>query len=112
MEKRIGRVTHYFNRLGVAVLDLEDGLAVGDHIHILGHTTDFTQQVKSMEIEHRKVQEVGPGADVALKVAERTREGDVLYRVLENAGAEIDFGVGLQDEQADPADPPPSRPKE
>ena len=82
MEKRIGKVTHYFNRIGVAVLELEDGLQVGDTIHITGHRTDFTQQVNSMEIDHQKMQAVGAGADVALKVDEQVREGDSIYRVI------------------------------
>ena len=81
MEKRIGKVTHYFDRIGVAVLELEDGLQVGDTIHITGHRTDFTQQVNSMEIDHQKMQAVGAGADVALKVDEPVRAGDKIYRV-------------------------------
>lgn len=85
MEKRIGQITHYFNRIGVAVLELEEGLKVGDTIHISGHTTDFSQQVWSMEVDHRKMQEVGPGADVALKVSERVREGDSVYIVRDRA---------------------------
>jgi len=95
METRIGRVTHYFNRIGVAVLELEGGLKVGDVIHILGHTTDFTQPVESMEIEHQKVQSVGPGADVALKVSRRVRKGDVVYRLSEEE-AEASFGRSAQ----------------
>ena len=83
MEKYIGRVTHYFNRLGVAVLELTDELKVGDEVLILGHTTEFTQTVGSMEIEHRTIMAVGPGADVALKVDEPVRKGDVVYRVVE-----------------------------
>jgi putative protease len=83
MEKQIGQVTHYFKRIGVAVLELSDGLKVGDVLHIRGHTTDFTQQVASLEVEHQKVQVVGPGADVALKVGERVRRGDAVYRVTE-----------------------------
>jgi translation elongation factor EF-1alpha len=83
MEKHIGRVTHYFERISVAVLDLSGGLKVGDLVHIQGHTTDFTQPVKSMEIEHQKVQSVGPGADVALKVIQHVREGDLVYVVEE-----------------------------
>ena len=81
MEKRIGKVTHYFDRIGVAVLELEDGLKIGDTIHITGRRTDFVQQVSSMEIEHRKMQAVGAGADVALKVDEEVHEGDKIYRV-------------------------------
>lgn len=86
MDTRIGRVTHYYNRIGVAVLELSDELKVGDVVHILGHTTDFTQQVQSMEIEHQKVQSVGPGDDVALKVVKRVREGDAVYKVTEGQG--------------------------
>lgn len=83
MRMPIGRVTNYYGRIGVAVLDLSDALKVGDVVHILGHTTDFTQRVESMEIEHQKVQSVGPGADVALKVVERVRRGDTIYKVVD-----------------------------
>jgi putative protease len=83
MEKHIGRVTHYFKRIGVAVLELSGGLKVGDVVHIQGRTTDFTQQVESMEIEHQKVQSVGPGAEAALKVSEPVRKGDAIYKVTE-----------------------------
>ena len=83
MEKRIGEVTHYYNRIGVASLNLEAGLKVGDMIHISGRTTDFSQLVWSMEIDHHKMQEVGPGADVALEVDQRVHEGDEIYLVME-----------------------------
>ena len=83
MENHIGWVTHYFKRIGVAVLELSGGLKVGDVVHIQGHITDFTQQVQSMEIEHQKVQSVGPGADVALKVIDHVRKGDVVYKLVE-----------------------------
>ncbi len=83
MERRIGQVTHYFKLIGVAVLELNGGLMVGDIVHIQGHTTDFTQQVGSMEIEHQKIQSAGPGAEVALKVIERVRRGDAVYVVEE-----------------------------
>jgi translation elongation factor EF-1alpha len=83
MREKIGKVTHYFDRIGIAVLTLSGELKVGDSIHILGHTTDFEQAVGSMEIDHKKVQSVGPGDDVALKVAEPVREGDEVYRALE-----------------------------
>lgn len=82
MEKRIGEITHYYNRIGVAVLDLEDGLMVGDTIHISGNRTDFSQKVRSMEIEHRKMQAVGAGANVALEVIEPVHKGDEIYKVI------------------------------
>ncbi len=80
MEKQIGKITHYFDRIGVAVLELETGLKVGDTIHIAGRRTDFVQQVSSMEIEHQKMQAVSAGADVALKVDDVVHEGDEIYR--------------------------------
>ncbi len=83
MEKYVGKVTHYYNHLGVAVLELADGLMDGDTIHISGHTTEFTQQVRSMEVDHKKLQAVGAGADVALQVEERVREGDAVYKVMD-----------------------------
>jgi hypothetical protein len=85
VETYIGKVTHYYTGIGVAVLELEDGLAVGDTVHIFGHTTDFVQQVRSMEVEHRKQQAVGAGADVALKVEERVRPDDKVYKVVGQA---------------------------
>lgn len=83
METRIGKVTHYYGRIQVAVLELSGELNVGDTIHVLGHNTDFTQQVDSLEIEHQKVQSVGPGEEVALKVSERARPGDEVFKVVE-----------------------------
>jgi hypothetical protein len=85
MEIEIGRITHYYNHLNVAVLSLSDGLKLGDTIHILGHVTDLTQRVSSMEVEHHTVVWVKPGDDVALKVAEPVREHDTVYRVVEEA---------------------------
>lgn len=81
METPIGRVTHYFNRLCVAVLALDGDLTVNNIVHFLGHNTDFYQKAWSMEINHQPVQSVGPGMEVALKVAEPVRKGDEIFRV-------------------------------
>lgn len=83
MEVRIGMITHYFNRIGVAVLDLTDELKVGDKITICGHTTEFTQPVESLEINHQKVQSAGPGDDVAMKVWDYVRTGDEIFVIRE-----------------------------
>jgi translation elongation factor EF-1alpha len=82
MHEKVGKVTHYFGGIGVAVLALSGDLKVGDSIHILGHTTDFEQVVSSMQIEHKNVQAVGRGDDVALKVVGIVRQGDTVYRVI------------------------------
>lgn len=85
MEAKIGHVTHYFSKINVAVLSIQDELRVGDMIHILGHTTDFAQKVTSLQIEHKNVDAVKPGDDFAIKVIEPVREHDVVYKVVEKA---------------------------
>ena len=87
MELEVGKVTHYYNHLGVAVLKLEDALKIGDWIHVQGHVTDFTQKVTSMEVDHHTVVWVKPGADVAIKVIEPVHEHDIVYLVTEEAFA-------------------------
>lgn len=84
MEIDIGRVTHYYNHLNVAVLKLTDSLKLGDMIHILGHLTDLTERVASMEVNHHMVVWVRPGDDVAIKVNEPVREHDKVYKVVED----------------------------
>jgi len=82
-EERIGRVTEYFARIGVAGIQITDGsLRVGDTIHIKGHTTDFQQVVDSIQVEHQVVQEAGPGTLVGMKVRDRVRAHDVVYKVV------------------------------
>jgi translation elongation factor EF-1alpha len=80
-EKLIGTVNHWFGRIGVAGIELTDTLAVGDRVHIQGHTTDFEQEVTSMQIMHQDVAEAGPGDDVGVKVQSRARRGDHVYKV-------------------------------
>lgn len=80
-KKLVGRVTHYFTNIGVAVIELEDTLKVGDEISIEGATTNFTQRVDSMQIEHENVKEAKKGDSVGLKVNDRVREGDQVFKV-------------------------------
>ena len=81
-EKKIGEVVKYFGKIGVAAIRLSEGsLKVGESIHIVGHTTDVTQAVDSMQIENKSVQEAGPGADIGIKIKDRVREHVVVYKV-------------------------------
>ena len=80
-ETLIGKVNHWFGKIGVAGIELTDKLAVGDRIHVLGHTSDFEQEVTSMQIMHQDVAEAGPGDDVGIKVQSRARRGDRVYKV-------------------------------
>ena len=81
MEVEIGHVTHYFNKINVAVLSIKDELKIGEIIHVLGHTTDFVQKVTSMQIEHKNVNLVKPGDDFAMKVIEPVRKHDIVYKI-------------------------------
>lgn len=82
-EEKIGAVTHYFGNIGVAAVIVTDGeLKTGDIIHIKGHTSDFTQTVDSMQMEHESVSVARPGDEVGMKTAEYVREHDAVYKVL------------------------------
>ena len=82
-EREIGKVFSYFSNVGVAALKLTGSFKVGDKILIKGHTTNFTQKVKSMQINHKEVKSVKPGDDVGIKVIDRVREHDVVYKIPE-----------------------------
>ncbi len=80
-EELVGKVKDYFARIGVVGIDLVGPLKVGDTIHITGHTTDLEQVVDSMQIEHESVEEAKAGDAIGIKVAERCRGGDSVYKV-------------------------------
>jgi len=81
-EKRVGEVIKFFGKIGVAAIRLSVGsLNVGDTIHLVGHTTDFSQRVDSMQVENQSVPEAGPGADIGIRVKDRVREHDAVYKV-------------------------------
>lgn len=81
-EKEIGKITHYFGNIGVAIVKVTDSLRVGETIHVKGATTDFKQTVESMQIEHKPIEEAKAGDEVGIKVSEKAREGDVVYKVM------------------------------
>jgi len=81
-ETKIGTVTHYYNHLHVAGVIITDGeLHTGDRIHIRGHTSDFEQEVKSMEIDREHIEVARAGDDIGLKVIDHAREHDTVYLV-------------------------------
>lgn len=80
-EIQVGRVTHYYGKVGAAVIELQAGdLRVGDTIRIRGKTTDFSQTVESMEVDRKPVQSAGPGQVVGIKVLERARVDDRVFK--------------------------------
>ena len=80
-EVEIGRVDHYFDKIGVVGISLSKRIALGDTIRVKGHTTDLTHAVDSMQIDNETVEEAGAGDAVGIIVGERCRVGDHVFRV-------------------------------
>ena len=80
-EKLVGKISHYYNAIGVGIVDLKESLSVGDTIHIKGKNTDFDQTVDSIQIEHEKVEKAKKGEVIGVKVKEKVKEGDEVYKV-------------------------------
>ena len=82
MDVQIGKITHYYDKIGVAVVDiLKKSLKVGDIIKISGHDSEFNQTVGSLQIEHKQVNEIKSGKSGALKTDKPVKEGDAIYAV-------------------------------
>jgi len=82
MEKKpIGKIAHYFTKISVAVIELSDELKVGDRISIEGATSNFEQAVNSMQIEHKNVQSATAGQSIGIKVDQRVRQGDLVFKI-------------------------------
>lgn len=93
----VGKVTHYFHRIAVAVVEVAAAeLRVGDTIRVLGATSNFTQPVRSMEIDHTPVDVATTGEQVAVHVAERARVNDLVFRISPHAHIN---GVSIGTEQ-------------
>ncbi len=81
-EHYIGKISHYFSKIGVMIVELLDTLKAGDTIRIVGGgTTDFTQIVKSIEMDHKEIKKAKSGDSVGIKVKEKVREGYKVYKV-------------------------------
>ncbi|MEO0021312.1 MAG: hypothetical protein ABIK48_03970 [candidate division WOR-3 bacterium] len=81
-EIKVGVVTHYFGRIGVAVVKATEGpIAVGDTIHIKGHNTDIIQVVESLQIEHQPVRQIEIGQEAGMKVSTRVHEHDEIFKI-------------------------------
>ena len=80
-EKEIGRVSTYFSHVGVAAIKLSDKVKIGDTIHVKGNTTDFQQQISSMQIENNSVKEAKKGDHIGIKISEKVRPNDTVFIV-------------------------------
>lgn len=81
--QEVGKITHYYGKIGVAIIALSDALKVGDRIKIQGKHTDFEETVGSMEVEHRSVEAARGGDVIGLKVSEKAGEGSTVYKLEE-----------------------------
>ena len=83
-EVELGKVTHYFSKIGVAAIQItQDTLHVGDTIHVKGHTSDFTQKIDSMQIDNKAVTEATVGQSIGLRMKDHAREHDQVFKVVE-----------------------------
>lgn len=82
-EEKVGKVTHFFGKPMVAAIMLEAPVAKGDSLHVKGSSTDVTFEVASMQIEHETVDTAGPGDEVGVKVPEKLRPGDEVFKVVD-----------------------------
>lgn len=80
-EAQVGKIIHYYNKIGVAIVDVSAPLKVGDTIKISGHDKEFTQTVNSIQIEHQQIQSAKKGDQIGLKVDQPVKEKDLVYRV-------------------------------
>jgi putative protease len=80
-KKKVGNISHYFSKISVAVVDLSSELKSGDLITIEGPSTNIKQKVTSMQVEHKAVASAKKGDSVGLKVPDKVKEGDLVYKV-------------------------------
>ncbi len=80
-EKELGKITHFFDKISVAVVDLSGNLSLGEKIHVKGHTTDFVQDIDSMQLDKTAVNKASAGQVIGLKLNKLVREGDRVYKV-------------------------------
>ena|SRR3989344_3781002 len=77
---KLGEVTHYYSNIGVAVIKVDSSLKVGDMISIEGATTNLKQKIDSMQVNHQNVKEAKKGQEIGLKVVDKARQGDAVYK--------------------------------
>lgn len=83
-EIEVGEIQDYFAKIGVAAIGVTAlSIKIGDELHFKGHTTDFNQNVESLQVEHAQIPEAGVGASVGIRVKDRVRKGDKVYKVVE-----------------------------
>jgi putative protease len=81
MEEEIGKVTHYYDKIGVMVIKLTDKVSVGDRIKIKRGDEEFEETIESMQVEHENIDKAKKGDEIAIKISGKTKEGAMVYKV-------------------------------
>ena len=81
-EKEIGKITHYYGKVSVGIIELKEQLKVGDTIHVKGAHDDFTQKVDSIQIEHSSIVEAKKGDEIGVKLIQPVHSNDKVYKVV------------------------------
>ena len=81
-DKKVGVITHYFDHIKVGIIKVTTPIKIGDKLHFKGHTTDFIQEIKEMQIEHESISGAKKGQEIGVKVKEHVREGDEVLVVI------------------------------
>ena len=81
-EELVGEVSHWFDNISVAGIKLSGDLAVGDRIHVIGHTTDLEQEIASMQLDNEDVEEAAAGDEIGIKLSSRARPGDDVFKAI------------------------------
>lgn len=83
-EEKVGKIVKFFTKPSVAAIEITDGtLSVGDRVKIKGHTTDFEDSIASMQEDNNPIEKATPGQMIGVKVKERVREHDIVYKITE-----------------------------
>jgi len=81
LEEKIGEITHYFGHIPAGIIKLTGTLKKGTKIHIKGATTDFTQEVTSMQVDHKDIEEAKKGKEIGIEIDQKVRDGDEVFIV-------------------------------
>ena len=81
---RIGEVTHFFDRINVAVIQLSNTLSKGDNVHFLGHGSDFSQEIGSIQIEHESIESAHKGQEIAIKVIKPVKPHTSIFLITDD----------------------------
>lgn len=80
-DQKVGTIVHYYDRIGVAVVNVLAPIKVGDKIKIVGHDQEFEMTIDSMQVEHENIQKAKKGDDVGMKVDQPVKKGDEVFKV-------------------------------